>query len=209
MEKPITTTTEEADDLIQTAKHNNLTFQVGHIERFNPVFNIIKHKIKKPKLIECIRLAPYKTRCNEVSVVLDSMIHDIDLVHNLAQAPIKHIKAHGGKILSPTIDIAHAEIEFANGIIAILTAKRLSDSIQRKMSVLEDDCFFAGDLGEKTLKITKSDGNHEELTLEKNDALYEEIASFVDAIENKKSPVVSGIDGKVALQTALLIEQQI
>ena len=208
VEKPITTTIAEADELIKIAKANHLIFQVGHIERFNPVFNVIKNKIRKPTLVECIRVAPYKARCNDVSVVLDLMIHDIDLVYSLIQSPIRNIVAHGGKILSPTTDVIHAQIEFENGANALLTASRLDPVTQRRINVLEKDCYYTGDLGEKTLKIIKNNGNHEELTLEKNDALYEEIASFLDAIENKKNPIVSGNDGRIALETALLIEQK-
>ncbi len=206
LEKPITTSVIEADELIKIAKENNVVLQVGHIERFNPVFKTIKSKIQNPIAIECRRLAPYKTRGNDVSVVLDFMIHDIDLVQNLISAKIKKIIARGKTLLSQTLDVVHAEIEFENNCLAFLSASRVDPKVERKINLLGKNSYFNGDLGEKTLNIINANDLKEEFAFEKNDALLEEIRSFIDTIDNGRQPEVSGTDGKNALETALLIE---
>lgn len=206
LEKPITTTIAEANELLSIAKQNKLTLQVGHLERFNPVFIEIKKQLAEPLCIECLRLAPYKIRCTDVSVILDLMIHDLDIIHNLVKSPIKNISAVGTAILSPTPDIVYARIEFANGVIASLTASRINMKMERKLNIFQRDIYFSGDLQEKILAITSRNGQ-QEITLEKGDALLDEITAFLNSIENKTSPIVSGDDGKTALATALEIEK--
>jgi predicted dehydrogenase len=208
LEKPITTTVKEADELIKIAKEKKLIFQIGHLERFNPTFTTIQTQLETPILLEFSRLAPYKVRCTDVSVVLDLMIHDLDLLHTLVKSPIKNIKAEGAMLLSPTIDLAYAHIEFANGAVANLTASRMNSKPERKINLLTKNAYFSGDLDGKTLQIIKNHPKNtiENLTLEKNDALFVEVAAFVDSISKNTAPVVSGEDGKKALETALLIE---
>lgn len=209
LEKPITTTVKEADELIKIAKEKKIIFQIGHLERFNPVFTTIQTQLEAPSLMEFSRLAPYKVRCTDVSVILDLMIHDLDLLHALVKSPIKNITAEGAMLLSPSIDLAYAHIEFNNGAIANLTASRLNPKPERKINVLQQSAYFSGDLDGKTLQIVKNhtENKIENLTLEKNDALFVEVAAFVDSISKNTEPVVSGEDGKKALETALLIEE--
>lgn len=218
LEKPITTTIEEAEELINIAQNNNLVLQVGHLERFNPVLLTIQKQLNQPMIIESVRLAPFKLRGTDVSVILDLMIHDIDIVQHIVQSPIKSIQASGAPVLSEHIDIANARIEFNNGCIANFTASRISTKAKRKLRVFQHDTYFSGDLDSKTLTVSRKGTSNtmpntpeiikEELTLEKNDAIMEEIKAFLDSITNKTPPLVSGEDGKKALATALQITAQ-
>jgi len=218
LEKPITTTIDEADELIDLAQKNKLVLQIGHLERFNPVLLTINQLLNRPMFIESVRLAPFKPRGTDVSVILDLMIHDIDIVQHLVQSPIKNILASGAPVLSEHIDIANARIEFNNGCIANFTASRISTKAKRKLRVFQYDTYFSGDLDSKTLTISRKGASNivpntseltkEELALEKNDAIMEEIQAFVAAIINKTPPLVSGEDGRRALATALQITAQ-
>lgn len=218
LEKPITTTIEEAEELINIAQNNNLVLQVGHLERFNPVLLTIQKQLNQPMIVESVRLAPFKLRGTDVSVILDLMIHDIDIVQHIVQSPIKSIQASGAPVLSEHIDIANARIEFNNGCVANFTASRISTKAKRKLRVFQHDTYFSGDLDSKTLTVSRKGSSNvmpstpelikEELTLEKNDAIMEEIKAFLDSIINKTPPLVSGEDGKKALATALQITAQ-
>lgn len=218
VEKPITTTLDEAEELIAIAERNHLILQVGHLERFNPVVIQIKKVMRQPLYIETIRLAPYKLRGADVNVVLDMMIHDIDIIHDFVKSPIKQISANGLQMLSNQIDVANARIEFVNGCVANCTASRISSKLKREISVFETDGYFIGDLNNHSLVVHRPGINTkaippipeiicEETILEKSDALRDEIAAFIDAIATKASPIISGIDGKRALETAIKITQ--
>ena len=141
IEKPITETCDEAAELIAVAKENNLVLQVGHIERFNSVMLGLNEKIDNPRFIESTRLAPFTPRATDVSVVLDLMIHDIDLILDLVDSPIKQVSANGISVLSNTIDIANARIDFDNGCVANVTASRISQKRERKLRVFQKDCL--------------------------------------------------------------------
>lgn len=214
LEKPITKTVAEAEELIALARKNKVILQAGHLERFNPAFIALDRYIVAPQLIIASRLAPYKPRGNDVSVVLDLMIHDLELVQHLTKAKIKNIKACTTTLISPAPDVASAYIEFDNGCAANLTASRLSPHTERSLTVMKNDGYFFCNLDNKTLTINRK--NHtsalpatvsEKLTFEKGDALLDEITAFVDAIINHKPPVVSGKDGTRALEAALQIEK--
>lgn len=212
LEKPITATLPEAEELVKLAAQNKLILQIGHLERFNPVFVALENRLagQTPQFIECSRLAPYKVRCTDVSVITDLMIHDIELAQHLTNgAPIKSITAHGTAILSPTADLAYARLEFANGVIANLTASRVNPKMERRISVYGAGMYFTGDLNEKVAHIVRAGTTDETLTLEKGDALFDEIVAFLDAITNKKPPVVTGLAGKDALKAALMIEKSL
>ena len=220
VEKPITETPEQARALIaQAAKHGNRILQVGHLERFNAAVLAAEPHISSPRFMECVRLAPYKERGTDVNVVLDLMIHDIDLVQSLANSEIVSIDAIGTPVFSGEIDIANARIRFANGCVANTTASRVSMKTERKLRIFEDAAYISLDLQQKILTlIRKREGEPqpgqlpvsiEEANLEQGDALKSEIESFLDCIRNNKRPIVSGEDGLRALETAIRITEQV
>ena len=219
LEKPIAVTLAEADDLIQTAKQQQVVLQIGHIERFNNVIQAVTPMLVNPRFIESTRLAPFKLRGSEVSVILDMMIHDIDLIQSMVQSAIKNISATGAAVLSPFIDIANARIEFNNGCVANVTANRVNLKISRRMHVFQHDALFNLDLQHKKL-TTEHKGAHEmlpgipalvreKISYPKDDPLAVEIAAFLTAIIENQPPQVSGEDGKRALETALRIHAAI
>lgn len=215
MEKPITTTLTEADALITTAKKNQLILQVGHLERFNNAIKAVESSIDDPRFIESIRLAPFKLRGSDISVILDLMIHDIDIIQSMVKAEISHIAANGASVLTPDIDIANARIEFTNGCVANVTASRISMTTERKLRLFQHDSYISIDLDQKEVGIYRKGAGEmfpgiaeitrEVKTFDKGDALKDQIASFINAIISKQQPVVSGDDGKRALATALEI----
>jgi len=219
VEKPITETPAQARALIAQAAKSNRILQVGHLERFNAAVLAAEPHISSPRFMECTRLAPYKERGTDVNVVLDLMIHDIDLVQSLAKSEIESIDAIGTPVFSGEIDIANARIRFANGCVANTTASRVSLKTERKLRIFEDAAYISLDLQQKILTlIRKRDGepqpgqlpvNIEEANLEQGDALKSEIESFLECIRNKKRPIVSGEDGLRALETAIRISEQV
>jgi predicted dehydrogenase len=200
VEKPITETPEQARSLIASAAK-------------------AKRILNVPRFMECVRLAPYKERGTDVNVVLDLMIHDIDLVQSLAGSEIVSIDAIGTPVFSGEIDIANARLRFANGCVANTTASRVSMKTERKLRIFEDAAYISLDLQQKILTlIRKRDGvpqpgqlpvNIEEANLEQGDALKSEIESFLDCVRNNKRPIVSGEDGLRALETAIRITEQV
>jgi predicted dehydrogenase len=219
VEKPITETPEQARSLIARAAGAGRILQVGHLERFNAAVLAAEPFVHAPRFMECQRLAPYKERGTDVNVVLDLMIHDIDLVQSLAASEIVSIDAIGSPVFSGEIDIANARIRFANGCVANTTASRVSLKTERKLRIFEDAAYISLDLQQKILTlIRKRDGvaepgqlpvSIEEANLEQGDALKSEIESFLDCIRNNKRPIVSGEDGLRALETAIRITEQV
>ena len=215
VEKPIATTIEEADDLIAAAKANGVKLQVGHLERFNNAVKAVEPTISNPRFIESVRLAPFKLRGTDVNVVLDVMIHDIDIIQSIVKSDIRHIAANGASVLSPYIDIANARIEFVNGCVANVTASRVSWKTERKMRIFQYDSYIALDLDYKTIAVHRKgtgemfpgipDIIREIQSFDKGDALKDQIESFLNAIIDDTTPVVTGQDGKKALATALEI----
>jgi predicted dehydrogenase len=212
VEKPFTTTLQEADSLIKAAKANNLILQVGHIERFNSAFSATQKLIKQPKFIECHRLSPFPHRSLDVGVVLDIMIHDIDIILGLVPSKIKKIESVGINVLTQMEDIANARICFENGCVANLTASRVSDETMRKIRIFQEDTYISLDYKEAKASVYKKSGaviTKEDLPIEKEQPLQREIASFVDCITSRKQPLVSGIVARGALAVALKIQKQI
>ncbi len=219
IEKPVTESITEAETLIEIARDNKLVLQVGHIERFNSVMIGIVERLDKPRFIESTRLAPFTTRATDVSVILDLMIHDIDIILDLIDSPIKRISASGISVLSDTIDIANARIEFENHCVANVTASRISRKRERKLRIFQKNTYLSADLQDKLLAVNcKSetdneegyrDIRHEEHHFEDNDALNLEVLDFIDAIKTGGRPKVDGQDGKRALETAIAITTQI
>ncbi|QTS83716.1 Gfo/Idh/MocA family protein [Coxiella endosymbiont of Amblyomma nuttalli] len=216
LEKPIATTLKEADDLIIAAKKNQVILQIGHLERFNNVIKAVKPIISNPRFIESLRLAPFKLRGSDVNVVLDLMIHDIDIIQSIVKADIQDISASGASVLSAYIDIANARITFVNGCVANITASRISlKKVKRKLRIFQHDNYIAIDLNHKKIAVHRK-GIQEmfpgipEITrnverFNKGDALLDQIAAFLHSIIHKKPPLVSGEAGKTALATALEI----
>jgi predicted dehydrogenase len=219
VEKPITETPEQAKALIARATKADRILQVGHLERFNAAVLAAEPFLSSPRFMECVRLAPYKERGTDVNVVLDLMIHDIDLVQSLAGSEIVSIDAIGTPVFSGEIDIANARIRFANGCVANTTASRVSMKTERKLRIFEDAAYISLDLQQKILTlIRKREGvaqpgqlpvSIEESNLEQGDALMSEIESFLGCIRNNKRPIVSGEDGLRALETAIRITDQV
>jgi len=219
VEKPITETPDQAKALIARAAKSGRILQVGHLERFNAAVLAAEPHLHEPRFMECVRLAPYKERGTDVNVVLDLMIHDIDLLQSLAGSEIVSIEAIGTPVFSGEIDIANARLRFANGCVANTTASRVSMKTERKLRIFEDAAYISLDLQQKILTlIRKRDGvpqagqlpvSIEEANLEQGDALKSEIQSFLDCIRNNKRPIVSGEDGLRALETAIRISEQV
>jgi predicted dehydrogenase len=219
VEKPITETPAEARELIAIAARAQRILQVGHLERFNSAVLAAEPYLRSPRFVECHRLAPYRERGTDVNVVLDLMIHDIDIVQTIVGAPIETIDAIGTPVFSEGIDIANARIRFANGCIANATASRVSVKTERKLRIFEDDAYLSLDLQQKILPVirkrTPADGpgplpvTIEEQSLEPGDALKAEIDSFLECIRSGRAPVVPGEAGLVALETAMRITDQV
>lgn len=220
LEKPITVTVEEAEELIKLANERKRVFQVGHLERFNPAIMALDGKLNNPMYVESHRLAPFKIRGTDVNVIMDLMIHDIDIILNLVQSEIKSVSAVGVPVLSADVDIANARLEFANGCVANVTASRVSREGMRKLRIFQPDAYFSIDYNDReiTMANKKSDEldeqgvpviSVEKETFEQADALMSEIKAFIESIKTGKPPVVSGEDGKRALEIALTINKDI
>ena len=224
IEKPITKSVKEAKELINLSKLNGLYGQVGHVERFNPAFIAAKSHITKPMFIETHRLAEFNPRGTDVPVVLDLMIHDIDIILSLVKSPIKSINASGVKVISNTPDIANARIEFENGCFANLTASRISMKNMRKSRFFQKNAYISIDFLKKQTEIVKmkdapyktddmalilenAEGVKRQLYFEnpeikQSNAILNELESFANSINNKQKPIVDLNDGYLALNTA-------
>lgn len=212
IEKPITLTLAEADDLLRLAEEKKCLIQVGHIERYNSAFRAIKNVIKTPRFIECHRLGPFDPRVADTSVTLDLMIHDIDIVLDLVRSPIHSVDAVGAFILSSTEDIANARIRFTNRSVCDLTASRVTPDVSRKIRIFQDDAYISIDyVAQEAAIYTKENGriHHKSFDIKKSDSLKEELADFIDCVRHGKRPLVSGVEGRQALELALRISHQI
>lgn len=219
VEKPITETVAQAERLIDVAAKRGAVLQVGHLERFNPAVRALKSLLEKPRFVESVRIAPFNVRGTDVDVVLDLMIHDIDLIQYIAGSPIERIEAVGAAVITKMPDVANARIRFENGCIANVTASRTSLKVERKVRIFQEACYFSADLQEKSVSVyRKSDGVQgpmglpiviEKLACDDGDALRLEIEAFLHSIRDGSPPVVSGEDGKQALETAIDIVAQV
>ena len=217
MEKPIATTVAEARELVELAARHRCVLQVGHLERFNPAIVAAVDRLGKPRFVESHRLAPFKQRGSDVSVVLDLMIHDIDLIQELVGEPIASIDAVGAQIFSGEIDIVNARIRFQGGCVANTTASRISLKQERKIRIFQDDAYLSIDMQQKILTVIRKKDDAEvespaqvaieERSFDQGDALLAEIEAFLHAIRNGTPPVVTGEDGLRALETAMKITE--
>jgi predicted dehydrogenase len=218
VEKPITVTVAEADELIALAAAGQRMLQVGHLERYNPAWLAVRDKIATPLFIEAHRMAPFKPRGTDVSVVLDLMIHDLDLILPLVQSPIADLRASGVAVLTEGIDIANARIEFANGCVANITASRASTASLRRMRIFQHHEYLSIDFGDRKIGFAKKrdaliEGeapiDSESRVEPPGDALLSEIQAFVASVRGEVIPggTCSGRDGREALAVALEIER--
>ena len=227
IEKPITNTVEEAEHIRELLSEHNLRGQVGHVERFNPAFIAVKGDIKSPMFIESHRLAEFNPRGTDVPVVLDLMIHDIDIILSLVDSKVKNISASGVSVISDTPDIANARIEFENGCVANLTASRISLKKMRKARFFQKDAYISVDFLEKKCEVVKmknapeqpgdfdmilqnAEGVKKQVyfdnpNISENNAILDELETFADAINNNTSPIVTLHDGTEALRVATQI----
>ena len=218
LEKPFAATIEEAEYLEQLSRENNLCLQIGHLERFNPVFTEFQQLIDQPKFIENIRIAPFPKRGTDVDVILDLMIHDIDLVLAVVGEYPDSVEGTGVNIITSTADLANARLHFPSGCIADLTASRVSDKAERKMRIFQSGLYLSLDYGTgQARKLQVDPGSFPEpetlrpetFQLEKGDALLAEIESFISAVREGKTPKVTGQDGLNAMRVAWQIKDQL
>ena len=224
IEKPITKTVAEAETLIQLSEKHQVKGQVGHVERFNPAFTAVKDSIQNPMFIETHRLAEFNPRGTDVPVVLDLMIHDIDVILSVVKSKVKNINSSGVSVISETPDIANARIEFENGCVANLTASRISLKNMRKSRFFQKDAYIAVDFFEKATEVVKmkdapeqpgdfdmilqnAEGIKKQIyfenpTVEANNAILDELETFADAINTNTTPIVSLEQGTEALRVA-------
>lgn len=230
LEKPITNTVEEAEEIRTLLASNNVKGQVGHVERFNPAFIAVKEMIDTPMFIETHRLSEFNSRGTDVPVVLDLMIHDIDIILSVVNSKVKNISASGVSVISDTPDIANARIEFENGCVANLTASRISLKNMRKTRFFQKDAYISIDFLEKKCEVVKmqdapetpgdfdmilqnAEGVKKQIyfdnpEISNNNAILDELETFADAINNNTKPIVTLHDGTEALRVATMIIEQ-
>jgi len=217
IEKPLTTSVEEGKALLELAVRGSRVLQVGHLERFNPAIRALGGRVTEPRFIECQRLAQFGERGTDVDVVLDLMIHDLDLVLAMVKSPVRSVEAVGVPVLTPSVDIANARIRFANGCIATLTASRVSLRRERKLRVFQPDAYFSIDFDERRGRVVRREPDEtgqpsltfEDLEVREGDALEEEIDAFVQAVRARQPPPVTGWDGLRALEVAHVILESV
>jgi len=219
IEKPMTATLEQADELIKIAESRGRIMQIGHLERFNPAVIALKDIVHNPMFIEAHRLGIFKERSTDVSVVLDLMIHDIDIIMNIVKSKIKSIHAAGAPVICEHADIANVRLEFESGCVANVTASRISTKNQRKIRMFQKDAYVSVDFTTRDITIIRRDESIiddlipgmdiRQLSFSESDALEDELASYIQAVSTRQNPVVSGNAGRKALEVALSITDQI
>jgi predicted dehydrogenase len=217
VEKPLTTTLEEAKQLVELAVRGGRVLQVGHLERFNPAFVALEGVVRQPRFIECHRLAPFTERGTDVDVILDLMIHDLDVILSMVPSALRSVEAVGVPVLTSSVDIANARLRFANGCIANVTASRVSLKRERKLRIFQADAYLSVDYDERRVRIcrreTGPDGQtaltFEEREVAEADALEAEIDAFVHAVREHAPPPVTGWDGLRALEVAHVIRESV
>ena len=219
LEKPMTATLEEAVELNRLAAEKGVVLQIGFLERFNPVYAALRSSLKTPRFIEASRIGPYKARGTDVSIILDLMIHDLDIILSLVDSPVREVRATGAPVYSDKVDIANARLEFENGCVANITASRISLKSERRMRVFQNDSYLNVDFQDRKIaRFSKGEGEQMpgvpnlakvEQSFPASDPLRDEIESFVVAVSSGCTPPVTGLDGERALATALMIEKAV
>jgi predicted dehydrogenase len=212
IEKPITKTVQEADELLAIAKDKGLILQVGHVERFNAGFLAVEKVINNPLFIECHRLGPYKQRSIDIGVVLDLMIHDIDIILGLVKEEITDVEAIGACVLSGYEDIANVRLKFRNKAICNLTASRITNKTMRKIRIFQKDAYISLDYFKPSCLIYRMVNKKitcQRVKIRQEEPLKLELEAFIKCVRTKERPLVSGIEGRNALKIALDIQKQI
>jgi predicted dehydrogenase len=216
VEKPMTVTVADGRALVETAEQHGCILQVGHLERFNPAIRALAGVVTRPRFIECHRLAPFVERGTDVDVILDLMIHDLDVILSLVGAEVQSVEAVGVPVLSETTDIANARLRFGNGCIANITASRVALKRERKIRLFQADTYVSVDYGEKHVRICRrlaGEGGPtiavEEHALGEGDALFDEIEHFIHAVRTRQPPLVDGRTALRALEVAELIRTRL
>jgi predicted dehydrogenase len=215
VEKPIAATIAQADELIKAADRAGRVLQVGHIERFNPAVTALKPLLKAPRFMTAERSAPFTVRCTDVNVILDLMIHDLDVVMDLAGAAPRELAAAGASVITKEIDSATARIVFENGCVADVTASRVSEEKKRTLRVFDGDAVYFSDYQNQQAFVSCRRGTTvpefvaEQIATDRRDTLADEVADFVASVQNGNKPRVTGVAGKRALAAAILITQTI
>ena len=212
IEKPMTSTIQEAEKLNEIAEKRKLILQIGHVERFNSAFQSIERFLQKPLFIECHRLNLFPNRSLDIGVVMDLMIHDIDIILGLVKSPIEKIEAIGANVLTRLEDIANARVTFQNGCICNLTASRVSDEVVRKIRIFQPDSYISLDYVKQEAFIYRKHDNQihkHALPIDKEEPLKKELKHFIECIRENKTPIVSGKEGQEALAIALQVTEQI
>ena len=212
VEKPITKTLTEADELIEIAKERKLVLQVGHVERFNSAVMAIEPYLQRPKFIECQRLGPFHKRVGDVGVVLDLMIHDIDIVLGLVKEDAAIIEAVGLSTISDHEDIANVRIIFNDGAIADITASRVTKDVVRKIRIFQEDSYISLNYLTQEVAIFRKTGSNilkEKIRVKKKEPLKRELKSFIECVQAGTKPIISGVEGRRALAVALEILEKI
>lgn len=216
LEKPMTTSLKEAEVLVEMAEEQNRILQIGHLERFNSAVIALNGLLGNPLFIDSLRFSPFLERASQIDVVFDLMIHDIDIILSIVQSEVSSISAVGVPVISSHLDIANARMEFKNGCTANITASRVSRKKMRQIRIFQDNGYFTIDFLSHKMRVLKknqdSDGPKvvsEEIKIDPTDALESEIHSFIQKVRDRTTPLVSGRNGKRALEVALAITEQI
>lgn len=212
VEKPITETTADAAQLATVARERGVVLQVGHVERFNPVLRALEERLTHPRFIEAHRLSPYPNRSTEISVVLDLMIHDLEIILHLVRAPLRSIDAIGVPVLSRSADIANARLRFDDGCVANITSSRISPEWMRKIRVFQEDAYLSLDYQNQAGEIyrrTSSGIERQQVEIEREEPLKQQLVAFVESAATGRAPKVSGFEATAALELAVRITNHI
>jgi len=212
IEKPITENPKDATELAELAAHDRLILQVGHVERFNPVLSALEARLTHPRFIEAHRLSPYPNRSTDIGVVLDLMIHDLEIILHLVRSPVQNIDAVGIPVLSKGEDIANARIRFENGCVANVTSSRISPERMRKIRVFQEDAYLSLDYEKQAGEIYRRESGkitREKVPIERGEPLKQQLVSFVECASTGREPRVSGFQAMAALELAVEITKRI
>jgi predicted dehydrogenase len=211
IEKPITENTTDASELAGLAA-NQLVLQIGHVERFNPVLSALEARLTHPRFIEAHRLSPYPERSTDIGVVLDLMIHDLEIILHLVRSPVQSIDAVGVPVLSRGEDIANARLRFANGCVANVTSSRISPERMRKIRVFQEDAYLSLDYEKQSGEIYRREAgkiSREKVAIDREEPLKRELVSFIECASTGREPLVSGFQATAALKLAVEITKRI
>jgi predicted dehydrogenase len=212
VEKPITESTTHASELAELAARNHLILQVGHVERFNPVLSALEARLTHPRFIEAHRLSPYPNRSTDIGVVLDLMIHDLEIILHLVRSPVQSIDAVGVPVLSRGEDIANARLRFEDGCVANITSSRISPERMRKIRVFQEDAYLSLDYEKQSGEIYRREAGkitRDKVEIERGEPLKRELSAFVECASTGRAPRVSGFQAAAALELAVEITKRI